>query len=132
MPYTIDRNLGWNSGARSQKVSFGDCQLRFSSPSSNAGLCIGFNTEDRDANFREIRHALFFQTTTSGPRAFVYESGAEKYSAGAYESDDIFTIRRTDGVVRYFKNDTLLYTSLTASSGAVFVDSSLYAGGDSV
>jgi hypothetical protein len=132
MPYTVDRNLGWNAGARSQRICFGDCQLRFSSPSSNTGLCIGFNTEDRDASFREIKFALFLQATTAGPRAFIYESGVQKYAAGAYESDDIFTIRRTDGVVRYFKNDTLLYTSLTASFGAIFADSSLYAGGDSI
>lgn len=132
MPYTIDRNLGWNSGARSRKVCFGDCQLRFSIPVGNTGACVGINTSDKNADFREITHALLFQATTSGPRVFVYESGVEKFSAGEYESADIFTIRRNGTTIRYYKNSELLYTSAVSSTGGVFVDTSLYAGGDSV
>jgi hypothetical protein len=132
MPYVADLNLGWNAGARSLKVCFGDCQLRFSAPASNAGLCIGFNTSDRDAGFREIRYAFFLQNTTSGPKVFVYESGAQVHAGETYETTDIFTIRRNGTQVTYYQNDTLLYTSATPITGGLFVDSSLYAGGDSV
>lgn len=132
MPFIVNRNEGWNAGARSRKVCSGDCQLRFSSPDTNAGLCIGFNNTDSSASFREITHAFLLQRGAGIGNIFIYESGVRKYVGGQYVSTDVFTIRRNGTVVTYLKNDVLLYTSVVPSSGPIVVDTSLYAGGDSV
>ncbi len=132
MPYTLSRNEGWNAGARSKKICAADCQLQFSVPESNTGLCIGLNTTDTTVSFREIKHGLFLTLTAGGPQAYVYESGVQKFSAGPYVTADRFTIRRNGTVVKYLKNNELFYTSDVPSVGPVFVDTSLYAAGDRV
>jgi hypothetical protein len=132
MPFVADPNAGWNSGARSLKTCAGDCHATFSIPNNVAGVCVGLSVLDSGTDFRAIQHAILCQGTTGGPRAYVYESGALKYSAGVYASADIFTIRRNGTVVTYLKNGVAFYTSLVPSTQPVCIDTSLYAAGDSV
>lgn len=132
MSYKVNFNYGWNAGARSRKVCFGDCQVNFSVPTTNSGAVVGFNNADNGPTFTEILYAFFLQKTPGGPVVYIYESGVEKYIGGAYADADIFTIRRNGTIISYLQNGTLLYTSATPSTGALFVDTSLYAGGDRV
>jgi hypothetical protein len=132
MPYTISNNEGWNAGARSKKVCDGDFQLQFSLAASTAGACIGLNNSDTDASFREIKHAFMFQRNAGQGNVFVYESGVRKAILGTFVNADRFTIRRNGSVITYLKNDTILYTSAVPSIGPMFVDTSLYAAGDSI
>lgn len=132
MSYVVNLNQGWNAGARSKQVCFGDCLGTFSVPDTSAGVVCGLSGSDNTTDYREIAHALYFTKVNGAPKVFVYELGVQKAAGVAYVTADVFTVRRVAGVVTYWKNATLLYTSLTASSGAVFLDCSLYMAGDSI
>lgn len=121
-----DYNLGWNSGARSIGFINADGYVEFT-PVVATGIVAGFNDTDESPGYFEIEHAWYF----SGGVARVYENGAMAHYAGPYVADsDVFKIERRGATVRYYKNDALVYTSSKPSYGPVFLDASLYSGGD--
>lgn len=131
--YILDPNLGWNSGGRSRQVCFDDCQCTFSVPVGVSGVAVALNAgEYLGPGFRELSHALVFTTAEGIYLCTVYESGVSKGVSTTYVATDVFTIRRVNDVVTYHKNGTLLYTSVVPLAGAVFMDSCLYAAGDSI
>lgn len=132
MPYVVVPNNAWNAGARSRKMCTGDCQLQFSISTDVVGVCVGLSTQDVGATLNEIPFALLFQKAAGIPTVFVYESGVQKSTVGPYTRTDLFTIRRNGTVIKYLKNNTVVYTSAVASTGTLFVDTSLYASGDKV
>lgn len=127
---TYDFNLGWNAGARSNGFIYSgdDGYVEWKVPYSLVGGVLGFNDADSDASYPNIEHAFYF----SGKVARVYEMGVQVHFVGAYADGDLFRITRVAGVVTYKQNGTLVYTSGAASTGTVFLDSSLYSGGDYV
>ena len=122
----VDNNLGWNAGARSIHFLVGDGRAKFKLDRALIGAVVGLNDIDVDAAYANIEHGFY----ASGGVVRIYESGVEKFYAGAYNSGDLFELRREAGVVRYYKNDALIYTSPTPSAGIAFMDTSLYSGGD--
>ncbi|MCF6239491.1 MAG: hypothetical protein L3J79_11900, partial [Candidatus Marinimicrobia bacterium] len=53
----------------------------------------------------------------------IYENGSEQnVSNTSFIDSDVFEIRRTAGVVEFLKNDEVVYTSTTPSSGDLLVD----------
>jgi len=128
MAYVVDLNQGWNSGARSTHVETGDCVATFSVPDTAAGVVCGFSSTDHNAGYRDIEHGLMLQAGF----VRVVERAVFKTALAAFVTADVFTIRRAGGVVQYLQNGTLLYTSATASTGTIFLDSSLYIAGDEI
>lgn len=126
--FISDYNLGWTGGARSIASFNGNGYAAFRVPKTVTGAFVGLNDVDESAGYAEIDHTIY----CSHGVARVYEGGVEKHYAGAYADTDVFKIRRRGGVVTYLKNDAVFYTSATPSSGTVFMDVSLYTGGDSV
>lgn len=124
----VDMQLGWNGGARSIGVLPDSGRMVFDAGISIVGAAVGFNDVDVDAGFAAMEHAWYL----SGGVARVYESGAQVAYAGAYAAGDTFAIERVSGAVRYLHNDTLKHTSSVPSTGAVFMDVSLYSAGDEV
>ena len=124
---TQDFNLGWNSGARSVKTIAGSGFAEFTVPQS-VGVVIGFNSDDLGTSYVEITHGLYF----AGRTFRVYESGVEKFYGGTFATSDVFRISREGKKVRYLRNGTEFYTSSTPSEGVVFLDTSMYSGGDTV
>jgi hypothetical protein len=123
-----DFNLGWNSGARSVGFFLGDGLFKFDAPHAITGAIIGLNDEDLGADYLDIEHAFYL----AGKTARIYERGVEKHYVGAYADGDTFKFERRGGVVYYYKEDVLVYTSTLPSTGGVFADASLYAGGDAI
>ena len=125
-----DFNLGWNAGARSNGFIYSgdDGYVEWKVPYSLVGGVLGFNDVDVDASYPNIEHAFYF----SGKSVRIYELGVQVAFIGAYADGDTFRITRVAGVVTYQQNGSTVYTSLVASTGTVFLDSSLYAGGDYV
>lgn len=123
---SYDYNLGWNSGARSQGFFAGDGYTSFKVSPSLVGAVAGLNYTDPDADYINIDYAFYL----SGRIARIMESGAEKMYIGPYAEADVFKIDRRKGVVRYYINDVLQYTSATTSTGITFLDVSMYSGGD--
>lgn len=120
-------NDGWNAGARTIAYLMADGLVEFEVGQA-VGIVCGLNDVDNDAGYLEIDHAFLIE---SG-RATVIEGGVKKGGYTSYSPSATFSISRVNGVVYYYVAGSLLYTSLIPSTGAVFVDCSLYAANDSI
>lgn len=129
-----DFNLGWNSGARSIKYISGDGSATFQAPGDVLGVVAGLGATlnasgvDVDPDFKTIDFGFYLTRRI----ARVYELGVAKISLGAYTDASVFKIQRRFGVVTYYIDGALVYTSATASAGDTFLDAALYSAGDSV
>ncbi|WP_199227740.1 hypothetical protein, partial [Acidovorax sp. HMWF018] len=117
--------LGWNAGARSIAELTGNGAATFKVPSA-VGAVVGFNDVDEDVGYLNIEHGIYFRRKTFQ----VMESGVVKTSDSTFAADDTFKIERVGDRVQYFKNGGLFHTSDVPSTGAVFLDASMYSGGD--
>lgn len=128
-PQTVvqEFGLGWNAGARSIGGLPGNGAATFKIPSA-VGIVVGFNDVDEGAGYLDIEHGLYFRRQTYQ----VMELGVAKTSDATFTATDTFKIERIGGRVRYFKNDALIYTSDLPSTGTVFLDASMYSGGDTI
>ena len=53
-----------------------------------------------------------------GNQLHIYENGTSKGTFGSYTSGDIFKLTMdNNGIVKYYKNNTLIYTSTTIANG---------------
>lgn len=123
-----DYNFGWNSGGRSIGNFNVDGHVEFTASTASLGVIAGLNETDPDAGYRNINYG--FQLSRGIAR--IIEDGIEKLYVGAFTAASVFRISRRDGVVKYYVDDVLTYTSLIESDGDLFMDVSLYAGGDYV
>lgn len=119
--------LGWNAGARSIAELAGNGSATFKVPSAT-GAVVGFNDVDEDEGYLNIEHGIYFRRQTFQP----IELGELVGAFATFVDTDTFKIERIGSRVRYFKNDSLVYTSLAPSTGTVFLDASLYSGGDTI
>lgn len=129
---TYAPNLGWNAGARSITSEAGDCTSTFKPSPKCIGIIVGFSTNDTGPSIADIQHGFYFRKNNSIQVYTVYESGQSKTAVASYTDTDVFHVTRTGGVVKYWVNSTVVYTSDTPSLGTVFLDTSLYSSGDSV
>jgi hypothetical protein len=119
---------GWNSGASSVETILTNGHVTFRAADPCIGIVAGLNNSDTSTLYVEIDYAFFF---TKG-KYQVMELGVTKTSQASYVQTDVFKIRREGSEVKYYKNDVLIYTSLTASSGAVILDISFFHAYDAV
>jgi len=127
-PTPADYQAGWNASARSIASIVGDGQYKFSITLSSIGVVTGLNDANNGSAYMEMEYAIYGASGTFQ----VMESGNLVGVSGTFTSSDVFTIQRTGTLVSYYRNSTRLYTSNNASRGIVFVDSSLYFGGDQI
>src|SRR5580765_5673827 len=128
-PTPADYQIGWNASARSIGSLTGDGQYKFSVPADSVGVVTGLNDVDNGSNYIEIDYAIYCATG----QFQILEGVVPVGITGNYSVADVFAIARVSTQVRYFKNSTLLYTSLVpCTSSNMFADSSLYFGGDKI
>lgn len=132
MTTIINRHQGWNAGARSIKRVEGDAELTVEPFDNVTGASVGFSAGTDVTSLIEQTHAFLFTLTPLGGSAAIYERSVLKQTLGAYVEGDLFKIRRVEGEVTYWKNGTLVYTSLTQSTGPAYLAAALYLGGDRV
>ncbi len=123
-----DYKLGWNAGAVGVAVQGGNCILSLQVSPTSIGVVAGLNNGNEGAGYTEIDYGIYF---THG-RAVVYELGVPKSSPVTFVTGDVFRVQRLGVLVRYLKNDMVLYTSDVTSYGLLFADASLYSGGDKI
>jgi hypothetical protein len=128
----INRFPGWNAGARSIKFVDGDCEATVTPSASLTDSFFGLSPATDVRSLTEQTHSFRFSHDASGSNAFAYERGVQMQSLGAYNSGDLFAIRRIEGVVTFYKNGALVYTSLTPSTGRRYLACALYMGGDQI
>ena len=98
-----------------------DVRLRHVSASANG---------DTDQGYADIDFALYTYPATAS--SYIYEKGTYRGSFGAYASGDTLRVAVESGVVKYYRNGTLLYTSTQAPTLPLRVDTSLYSTGAAV
>lgn len=130
--FRLRNDLGWNAGARSIVMELGDCTTTFKPSPDCVGVVVGLSTSDNGPMITDIQHGFYFRRDSVGQVFTVIERGTSKTVPATYSIDDQFHVNRLSGVVTYWKNDTVVYTSDTPSIGPVFLDASLYSTGDRV
>lgn len=122
-------NPGWNAGAQSSRVFVNSGFASFKVPVA-VGVFVGFNNVNVGYEYAEMEHSFYCSTTTGYK---IYESGVEKFNGGVFNPLwDVFKIQRVFGLVTYYVNNVLIYTSSEPSSAAVLLDASMYLGGDTI
>lgn len=121
-------NMGWSGSAVSNDYLVDEGTYRFQVTAPVVGAVTGFNSANVGSGYIEIDHAFYL----AGTSYRVMEAGVYKTANASYDSDTVFRIIRFAGVVYYTVDDVLVYTSATASNGQVFVDASLFMGGDEI
>ncbi|MFZ9943487.1 MAG: hypothetical protein ACO3O0_07755, partial [Bacteroidia bacterium] len=101
-------SAGWDQGAASYNTVKNGGYLEFKAIETNTARMCGLSANYTASGYASIQFAFYLQASgTLG----VYESGANRGNFGTYANGDILRISAESGVVRYFKNGTLLYTS---------------------
>lgn len=120
----------WNAGARTiASLDYYENGAYTFSVGQATGIVCGLNDNDNNFDYTEIKHGFYienglFKIIESGTLIGVFSS----YTT----TSSVFKIERIDGVVRYYKDDVLKYTSLIESVGVVFLDCSLFSANDTI
>lgn len=114
---------GWNAGAASNETLAGDGYVEFTTAETNTNKAAGLSNGDTDQTLDDIDFAI---DLTAGGTVRVYENGVWKGTFGSYVASDTFRVQTVGGRVTYAKNGTVFYTSATASTSPLLVDSALY------
>jgi alpha-tubulin suppressor-like RCC1 family protein len=113
---------GWgNAGASSTaSLASGNGALELTVGETSSSSVIGLSNGDADDNWSEIDYGVSLSTGALG----VYENGVSRGSFGAYATGDRLRVQVLGGVVRYYRNDVLFYTSAVAPTYPLLVDTS--------
>lgn len=125
--YESYSNPQFDAGARSVAELTSDGSFTFSVGQATGIVC-GLNAVDLDADYLEIEHAFYIENG----KVRVVENGVFKTAFSNYTTGAVFKIERIGGVVKYYVDSVLKYTSLLASTGTVFLDCSLFAANDTI
>lgn len=120
---------GWDAGASSVQTIVGNGHLQFTVTETTTNRMCGLSENDTDQDYASIQYAFQVDSTTLG----VWESGSNKGTFGTVVANTtILKIERIGTEVKYYKDGSLVYTSLTASSVPLRVDTSLYTSGGTI
>jgi polyvinyl alcohol dehydrogenase (cytochrome) len=119
---TAGRDDTSDAGARSlQSITAGDAYIEFTVAEANKTLFCGLTHAAIGTDFAEIDFAI---KLTSFNVAEVRENNLYRADV-RYGTGDVFRIADEAGVVRYYKNETLFYTSLKKPTYPLIVDATL-------
>jgi hypothetical protein len=113
----------WNAGASSVESLPGDGYVEFSTGETTTDKMAGLGNGDSDQGYADIAFAI--RLNSNGGIA-VFESGTQAYQGGTYAAGDRLRVQARGGVITYWKNGAVFYTSAASSpSFPLVVDTSL-------
>ena len=113
----------WDAGAVSANViRDGYGFVEFTAPTSSAYRIAGLSYGDTNQDYTDIDYAIIVRSDTT---VGIYEAGTYRGAMGNYAANDVFRVEVRYGVVRYFKNGSLLYTSGVAPRYPLRLDLSI-------
>ncbi len=113
----------WDAGAVStQTIASGNGYVEFTPGETGTWRMCGLGNGDTGGYYADIEYAFFIY---SGGGLSIYESGNDRGSFGSYAAGDRLKVAVENGVVKYYRNGTLLYTSTVAPQYPLLVDTSL-------
>jgi hypothetical protein len=113
----------WNGGAASWNTVANNGYFQFTGIETNTYRMAGLSNTNPDANYTTIQYAWYLRNDGT---LEIYESGTSRGGFGAYTANSIFKIAVEAGVVKYYHNGVLRYTSLIAPTLPLLVDVSIY------
>lgn len=122
---TTGINSTWNAGALSIEslAANEDGWVEFKVGETNKNRMAGLSVYNTGASYTTINFALY---PTDNGTLQVYENGGLKANLGSYTVNDVFKVERREGNIFYWKNNTIIYTSLQTSSAQLFFDCAFY------
>jgi hypothetical protein len=118
-------NNSWNgNGFSYQSVSNGG-YIQTTVQETNTQRMIGLSASDVNNSYTSIEYAFYLQINgTLG----IYESGTSKGNIGTYAINDVLKIANENNIIKYYKNNVLIYTSLVPVpiNTPLFVDVSTF------
>jgi hypothetical protein len=116
---------GWgNSGAFSSQSFTSGSIISFTFLAGTVGLC-GFSATNTGNADTDVQFGINF----SSGYAIIYENAVNKYSIGPSTTSDVFSIQLYLGQVTYYKNGTLVYTSLAVPASTLYGKTSIHDNG---
>ncbi|MGH9931365.1 MAG: RHS repeat-associated core domain-containing protein, partial [Pyrinomonadaceae bacterium] len=113
----------WDAGAVStQTFASGDGYVEFTPGETQTWRMCGLGNGDTTTYYTDIEYAIFID---GGAGLSIYESGNYRGSFGTYAAGDRLKVAVESGVVKYYRNSTLIYTSTVAPQYPLLVDTSL-------
>jgi ribosomal protein S4E len=113
----------WNGGAASlNKVNNNSYAYTIASE-TNTYRMFGLSSTNTDANYTTIQYAIYLVNDGS---IQIYESGIGRGTYGTYASGDTLKVSVENGIVKYYKNSTILYQSNNVPVLPLIVDVSMY------
>ena len=114
-------NSWYDAGAVSQQtISAGNGYMEFTPDAGTWGM-YGLGHTDTSVYFADIEYAFFLVAGTMN----IYEAGNNIGNFGGYTPSDRLRVAVEGGVVKYYRNGTLLYTSTVTPQYPLQVDTSL-------
>lgn len=123
-PYTETYTpADWNASCQSMEPLQVDGDYTFKLPALPTGVITGLGLDV--STFRDVEHGFYiYRAGTTYAR--IIENGVFKTGAKIVGAGDTLRITRTLGVITYYIDDVLVYTSSVVSSGPVYAYGFLY------
>jgi hypothetical protein len=118
------RTSAWNAGAASEQM-LGDAEdgyVECVADGSQTTRMLGFSAADTNVSYASIHYGFYLHPTGWT----IYEKGVQMGVLGTYAQGDRLKVQRQSGVIRYMKNDEMVYESLVPSDTVLVVDTALY------
>jgi len=121
-----------DSGAISvQQIPSGNGYLEFTASETTTNRSIGLSNLNSGTTRADIDYAVMFWGVNGGI-VEIYEKDVYKASAGNFVPGDLFRVAVQNGVVSYYKNGALFYTSAQKPSYPLEADVSLWSAGSTI
>jgi hypothetical protein len=117
---------GWAGAISSRRIPMGNGAAEYTVADTSSDVMFGLSHGDTDGSYADIDYAISTDPLTG--QVMVCEGGLRIGPFAAYTPGDRLRVSVEDGVVSYWKNGDLLYTSLAAATYPLILDVSLYSG----
>jgi hypothetical protein len=112
----------WDAGAVSLEALPRDGFVEFTTDENTTAKMVGLSNGNTDESYGDIDFAVYLR---GDGRFFVYEAGVLRARGGLYAAGDRFRVQVRAGVVTYWKDGAVFYTSAAAPAFPLLVDTSL-------
>ena len=115
-------NGNWDGGAYSYNSVSDNGYLEFTATETNTSRMIGLSNTNADNSYSSIRYAIYLQNNGT---LNIFETGINRGSFGNYAASDVFRVSVENGVVKYYRNNTVFYSSALVPSFPMHADVSI-------
>ncbi|MBS7787306.1 T9SS type A sorting domain-containing protein [Flavobacterium sp. CYK-55] len=113
----------WNGGASSISTVKNNGYIEFTASETNKSRMIGLSSSDINSSYTSIQYAFYLE---NGGALYVYENGVQKTGNIGYTTGTALKIAVENNVVKYYKDNAVIYSSSITPSQPLIVDVSMY------